>query len=74
MTEVSELTEEALLGGLQHAAFDYVDEVWTATRFVASGIRAVGRKPVYTIPLPVPTPAISALVRTTLFRRHRKDE
>jgi len=43
----------------QHAAFDYVDEVWTATGFVASGIRAVGRKPVYTIPLPVPTPKTS---------------
>jgi glycosyltransferase involved in cell wall biosynthesis len=43
----------------QHAAFDYVDEVWTATRFVASGIRAVGCKPVHTIPLPVPTPKTS---------------
>ena len=43
----------------QHAAFDYVDEVWTASRFVASSIRAAGMKPVYTIPLPVPTPKTS---------------
>jgi glycosyltransferase involved in cell wall biosynthesis/2-polyprenyl-3-methyl-5-hydroxy-6-metoxy-1,4-benzoquinol methylase len=42
-----------------HHAFDYVDEVWTATHFVASGIRAIGRRPVTTIPLPVLVPAIS---------------
>ena len=45
-----------------HHAFDYVDEVWTATRFVASGIQAIGRRPVYTIPLPVPVPPRSASI------------
>lgn len=39
-----------------HGAFEFVDEVWTATQFVAGGIRAIGRRPVYTIPLPVPVP------------------
>ena len=43
-----------------HQAFDYVDEVWTATRFVAGGIRATGRRPVYTIPLPVLAPPLAA--------------
>ena len=38
-----------------HPAFDVVDEVWTATDFVARAIRAAGVKPVYTIPLPVPS-------------------
>jgi hypothetical protein len=42
-----------------HQAFDYVDEVWTATRFVASGIQAIGRRPVYTIPPPVAVPPCS---------------
>ena len=42
-----------------HAAFDFVDEVWTASRFVASGIRAIGRRPVFTIPLPIPVPRCS---------------
>jgi glycosyltransferase involved in cell wall biosynthesis/2-polyprenyl-3-methyl-5-hydroxy-6-metoxy-1,4-benzoquinol methylase len=50
-----------------HHAFDYVDEVWTATRFVASGIRAIGRRPVTTVPLPVPVPACSPdVTRQTL--------
>jgi glycosyltransferase involved in cell wall biosynthesis len=45
-----------------HAAFDHVDEVWTATRFVASGIRAIGRRPVFTVPLPIPVPSCSPQV------------
>ncbi len=51
-----------------HQAFDYVDEVWTATRFVASGIRAIGRRPVYTIPLPVPVPRCSPEVTRNSLR------
>ena len=39
-----------------HQAFDHVDEVWAATRFVAGGIREIGRRPVHTLPLPVPIP------------------
>ena len=42
-----------------HAAFNVVDEVWTATDFVATAIRAAGERPVFTIPLPVPVPRIS---------------
>ncbi len=38
-------------------AFDIVDEVWVATDFVADAVRASGRKPVFTVPLPVPVPA-----------------
>jgi len=50
-----------------HAAFDYVDEVWTATRFVASGIRAIGLRPVHTIPPPLTVPQPSPTVtRQTL--------
>jgi glycosyltransferase involved in cell wall biosynthesis len=50
-----------------HTAFDYVDEVWTATRFVAEGIRAIGRRPVHTIPLPVIRPMASpGVTRSTL--------
>jgi len=45
--------------GSMHAAFDHVDEVWTATSFVAGGIRAIGRRPVYTIPLPVVVPRVA---------------
>ena len=39
-----------------HAAFDAVDEVWTATDFVADAVRAAGRKPVFTVPVPVRIP------------------
>jgi glycosyltransferase involved in cell wall biosynthesis len=39
-----------------HHAFDFVDEVWAATDFVAGAIRAVTQKPVVTIPLPVRIP------------------
>ena len=45
-----------------HHAFDYVDEVWTATTFVASGIRQIGRRPVTTVPLPVAVPRTSPAV------------
>ena len=45
-----------------HAAFDYVDEVWTATRFVASGVRTIGRRPVYTVPPPLSVPRCSPAV------------
>jgi glycosyltransferase involved in cell wall biosynthesis/2-polyprenyl-3-methyl-5-hydroxy-6-metoxy-1,4-benzoquinol methylase len=51
-----------------HAAFDYVDEVWAATRFVAAGIRAIGRRPVFTIPLPIPIPPCSPDVTRTSLR------
>jgi glycosyltransferase involved in cell wall biosynthesis len=37
-------------------AFDAVDEIWTATDFVAEAVRNVSRKPVFTMPLPVPVP------------------
>ena len=40
-------------------AFDTVDEVWTATDFIAEAVRAVDAKPVFTIPLPVPVPQYS---------------
>jgi glycosyltransferase involved in cell wall biosynthesis/SAM-dependent methyltransferase len=43
---------------VMHAAFDVVDEVWTATDFVASAVRAAGRKPVFTVPLPVVVPVV----------------
>jgi glycosyltransferase involved in cell wall biosynthesis/2-polyprenyl-3-methyl-5-hydroxy-6-metoxy-1,4-benzoquinol methylase len=36
-----------------HAAFDAVDEVWTATDFVADTLRQAGRKPVFTVPVPL---------------------
>ncbi len=36
-----------------HGAFAEVDEVWTATRFVASAVAAAGVRPVYRVPLPV---------------------
>jgi glycosyltransferase involved in cell wall biosynthesis/SAM-dependent methyltransferase len=50
-----------------HPAFDVVDEVWTATDFIANAVRAVGVKPVYTVPLPVPVPQYSpALTRAKL--------
>ncbi|MQA31946.1 MAG: glycosyltransferase, partial [Luteitalea sp.] len=44
---------------VMHHGFDYVDEVWAASDFVAEAIRAVGRRPVYTVPLPVPIPQYS---------------
>ena len=40
-----------------HGAFDIVDEVWTATDFIAAAVRGAGARPVYTIPLPVSVPA-----------------
>jgi glycosyltransferase involved in cell wall biosynthesis/SAM-dependent methyltransferase len=50
-----------------HPAFDIVDEVWTATDFIADAVRAVGAKPVFTVPLPVPVPQYSpAITRTRL--------
>jgi glycosyltransferase involved in cell wall biosynthesis/2-polyprenyl-3-methyl-5-hydroxy-6-metoxy-1,4-benzoquinol methylase len=36
-------------------AFDVVDEVWTATDFVAAAVRSAGLKPVFTVPLPIAT-------------------
>ena len=39
-----------------HAAFDAVDEVWAATDFVADAVRAAGRKPVFTVPVPLTIP------------------
>jgi len=40
-----------------HTGFEYVQEVWAATHFIANSIDAVGRKPVYTIPLPISVPS-----------------
>src|SRR5262249_25268127 len=40
-----------------HRGFDYVEEVWAATRFVTRAIEAVGRRPVCTMPLPVSVPS-----------------
>ncbi len=39
-----------------HPGFDVVDEVWAATRFVADGVRRIGRRPVHTIPIAVSVP------------------
>lgn len=48
-------------------AFEVVDEVWTATDFVAEAIRQVGVRPVFTVPVPVPVPRLAEdLDRTTL--------
>ena len=44
---------------IMHAGFDYVDEVWAATDFIATAVRTIGRRPVYRIPLPVPIPPCS---------------
>jgi glycosyltransferase involved in cell wall biosynthesis/2-polyprenyl-3-methyl-5-hydroxy-6-metoxy-1,4-benzoquinol methylase len=51
-----------------HGAFEFVDEVWTATQFVAGGVRAIGRRPVYTIPLPVPIPRFAPNVTRDSLR------
>jgi 2-polyprenyl-3-methyl-5-hydroxy-6-metoxy-1,4-benzoquinol methylase len=51
--------ELELFPSTMHSAFDHVDEVWTATQFAAGGIRAIGRRPVYTIPVPVSIPRCS---------------
>jgi glycosyltransferase involved in cell wall biosynthesis len=40
-------------------SFDFVDEVWAATDYVAAAIRAAGRKPVFTVPLPITPPVIA---------------
>jgi glycosyltransferase involved in cell wall biosynthesis len=37
-----------------HGGFDAVDEVWTATRFVAESIERIGRRPVHQMPLALP--------------------
>lgn len=47
-----------------HRAFDLVDEIWTATQFVADAVRAVSRKPVFVMPLPIPQYAPSATHRS----------
>jgi glycosyltransferase involved in cell wall biosynthesis/SAM-dependent methyltransferase len=39
-----------------HAAFDAVDEVWAPTDYVADLLRVANRKPVFTVPLPMPVP------------------
>ena len=51
-----------------HGAFDHVDEVWTATDYVAGIVRtaAAGRKPVFTVPLPLVLPQSSAFTREQL--------
>jgi glycosyltransferase involved in cell wall biosynthesis len=43
-------------------AFDHVDEVWTATDYVADIVRtaAAGRTPVFTVPLPLLAPQTSS--------------
>ncbi len=51
-----------------HHAFDVVDEVWAATRFVASSINRIGRRPVHTIPLPVAAPHHSPQVTRDSLR------
>jgi len=45
-----------------HRAFDVVDEVWAATDFIAGAVRAAGRKPVFTVPLPVMVPHASRTI------------
>jgi glycosyltransferase involved in cell wall biosynthesis len=46
------------LPAVMHGAFDHVDEVWTATEYVAGIVRtaAAGRKPVFIVPLPLVAP------------------
>lgn len=50
------------LPATMQGAFDHVDEVWAATEYVAGILRAAanGRKPVYTVPLPLLPPPPSA--------------
>lgn len=52
--------EVAPLPHSMHGAFERVDEVWAATDYVADILRAAGRKPVFTVPLPllVPVPTV----------------
>ena len=48
------------LPATMHDAFDHVDEVWTATEYVAGILRAAGSgKSVFTVPLPLQAPKIS---------------
>jgi len=42
-----------------HRAFDYVDEVWCASRFVTRAVAAAERVPVHTVPLPLCIPALA---------------
>jgi glycosyltransferase involved in cell wall biosynthesis len=54
---------------LMHSAFDHVDEIWTATEYVGDIVRAAaaGRKPVYTVPLPLlPPRTVPAVTREQL--------
>lgn len=44
-------------------AFDYVDEVWVASEFVAAAIGPETWKPVLTFPLPVPEPEVEPVPR-----------
>jgi glycosyltransferase involved in cell wall biosynthesis len=46
-----------------HESFDFVDEVWTASEFVASAIQDETSKPVRVIPLPVEAPPRTGLTR-----------
>ena len=41
---------------IMHSGFAYVDEVWTASRFVQKAIAAANQRPVFTIPLPMSVP------------------
>jgi len=50
-----------------HGAFEFVDEVWTASGFINQAIRSVGRKPVFTIPLPVAVPEYGATLDRAYF-------
>ncbi|MEO7274735.1 MAG: glycosyltransferase [Vicinamibacterales bacterium] len=57
------------LPSAMHGAFDHVDEIWTATEYVADIFRtaAAGRTPVYTMPLPLLPPRTApALTRAQL--------
>jgi glycosyltransferase involved in cell wall biosynthesis/2-polyprenyl-3-methyl-5-hydroxy-6-metoxy-1,4-benzoquinol methylase len=50
-----------------HAAFADVDEVWTATDFVADAVRMAEQRPVFTIPVPLVGPShASPLTRQDL--------
>jgi glycosyltransferase involved in cell wall biosynthesis len=50
----------------QHRAFESVDEVWVATRFVRDAIAPATDKPVVVVPLPVPARAPRVVDRRTL--------
>lgn len=50
-----------------HSSFDFVDEVWCATKFVADAIRRANRASVFTMPLPLYVARAKSSVQRTHF-------